>query len=104
MSDFLLMGREGEGGGGKEGGGEGGREGVETVVSKFILHHRRSTFCKRRIPSRLKEIRPSQSHALLRIRRKRRVRSSISRVVLTKNSGMNVEVPRLSDRRGSVPH
>ena len=73
-------GREGEGGRGREGGGgrEGrGREGVETVVSKFILHHRRSIFCKRRIPSRLKEIRPSQSHALLCIRRKRRVRSSI---------------------------
>ena len=70
MAGFLLMGREGREG--RE------REGVETVVSKFILHHRRLAFCKRRIPSRLKESRPSQSHALLRIRRKHRVRSSIS--------------------------
>ena len=72
---------DGEGGGrGREEGWEGGREGGRElkVISEFILHHRRSAFCKRRIPSRLKESRPSRSHALLRIRRKRLVRSSIS--------------------------
>ena len=31
---------------------------VETVVSKFVLHHRRLAFCNRIIPSRLKEGRP----------------------------------------------
>ena len=35
MSDFLLMGREGEGGGGKEGGGEGGRELKQSSVNSF---------------------------------------------------------------------
>ena len=66
----------GEAGG--RGRGVGGGERVETIVSKFILHHRCLAFCKRRIPSRLKESCPSQSHALLHIHRKRRVRSSIS--------------------------
>ena len=74
-----MEGQRRRGGGEERVRGEGGeREGVETVVNKFILHHRRLAFCKKRIPSRLKESRPSQSHALLCIRRKRRVRSSIS--------------------------
>ena len=71
LVSFWWGGRE------RDGRRVGEREGgVETFVSKFILHHRRSAF--RKIPSRLKESRPSQSHAVLRIRRKRCVRSSIS--------------------------